>query len=992
MKSWLFSILLLLFPGINKNETKDIENQQSTVETTNANIDPPYLHIEDVWIDSLLNSMTLEEKLGQLFMISAYSNKDETHYSQIEKYIKKYKIGGLIFMQGTPDKQIELLNRYQSVANIPLMVGFDGEWGLSMRLKNTTAFPRQLMLGAIKDDSVIYQMGYEFGQQMKRVGININFAPDIDVNNNANNPVINDRSFGENKYNVARKGLLYMQGLQSAGIMACGKHFPGHGDTDVDSHKDLPQLNHTKARLDSVELYPFRALIPHGIGSIMVAHLNVPNLDSTPNLPSTLSSKIVTNLLKNELNFKGLIFTDAMNMGGITKFYKPGQAELAALKAGNDIMLFPENVDSAVQVITRAVQNGEINEDIINAKVKKVLQAKVWMKLKTYKPISQYHLDIDINNSWSDYLKEKIISSAITLVNDKEKMVPVGNLAKETITCITIGKTSSTAFSKMLDKYGKVSQIFISKTATTKDFDDLIVNNNNSSYVIVNIQDMSAFSSKNFGLTPESISFVNKIAKKQKVLLVLFGTPYSLIKFPDIKNVIVSYTEDDVSQNMTAQIIFGGRAAKGRLPISAGDFVYGNGQNSILMQRLRYGSAWELGIDPKDLKGIDSIANNAISIGATPGCQILAAKDGLVLFEKSFGKHTYENDGRLVQNTDIYDIASLTKVTATLPIVMKLVEDSIVDLDNKLSNYIKMPDSTNKKDLIIREILAHQSGLVAWIPFYKRYTDKNDKPDPFYFQFSKDNTYDIKICDGMYQCYSIEDSMWSAIYKSELGAKVYKYSDLGFFFMKKLVEEKLRIPLEQCDQRYFYNSLGMNNTMYKPKEKGVSISNIPPTEIDNYFRNRKIQGDVHDPGAAMLGGVGGHAGLFANANDLAKYFQMLLNQGTFGGVRFLKASTIAEFTHKQYSGSRRGLGFDKPETGKDNGPTCKSASASSFGHTGFTGTIAWADPMYNLLFIFLSNRTFPSQDNKLLINKDIRPKIQQEIYNAVLKAPKKMNP
>lgn len=987
MKSWFFGILILLFPGLLQNEPKE-DNKIAPF----AHIDPPYINIEDPWIDSLLDTMSLEEKLGQLMMIAAYSNKDETHYKQIEGYIKKYKIGGLIFMQGTPDKQIELLNRYQAASKVPLMVGFDGEWGLSMRLKNTTTFPRQLMLGAIKDDSVIYQMGYEFGKQMKRVGININFAPDIDVNNNANNPVINDRSFGENKYNVARKGLLYMRGLQDAGVMACGKHFPGHGDTEVDSHKDLPQLNHSRVRLDSVELYPFRALIPHGIGSIMVAHLNIPSLDSTPNLPSTLSKKIVTSLLREELKFEGLIFTDAMNMGGITKFYKPGQGELAALKAGNDILLFPENVDSAVQVVVRAVKNGEISEKIINEKVRKVLKSKVWMNLKTYKPITQYKLDEDINNSWSSYLKEKIISSAITLVKDNEKMVPVGNLAKEKIACITIGKTSETAFTKMLDKYGKVDQYFISKDAARKDFDFMATNTINNSYIIVNVQDMSAFSSKNFGLTNESIFFIEKISKNKKVLLVLFGTPYALVKFPSTKNIIIAYNEDDITQSMTAQIIFGGRAAKGRLPVSAGNNVYGDGLNSLLSQRLRYGSSWELGVDPADLKGIDSIAKNAISIGATPGCQVLAAKDGLVFYEKSFGKHTYENDGRLVQNSDIYDIASLTKVTATLPLVMKLVEDSIVDLDKTIGNYIKMPDTTDKKRLVLREVLAHQSGLVAWIPFYKRYTDKNDKPDPFYFQFSKDNTYDIRICDGVYQCYSIEDSIWNAIYKSELGNKTYKYSDLGFFFMKKMVEQQLKSPIETNDQRYFYNSLGMNKTMYRPREKGISLSTIPPSEIDNYFRNRKIHGDVHDPGAAMLGGVGGHAGLFSNANDLAKYFQMLLNQGTFGGLRFLKSATIAEFTRKQYSGSRRGLGFDKPEMEKDNGPTCKSASAASFGHTGFTGTIAWADPVYNMLNVFLSNRTFPSQENKLLVNKDVRPKIQQEIYNAILKAPKKMNP
>ena len=966
-------------------------NKPLEIPSTGTRIDPPYLSIQDSWIDSLMQSMTLEEKIGQLFMISAYSNKDEAHYKQTENYIKKYKIGGLIFMQGTPDKQIELLNRYQDASKIPLMIGFDGEWGLSMRLKNTTPFPRQLMLGAIKDDSVIYQMGYEFGLQMKRVGININFAPDIDVNNNRNNPVINDRSFGENKYNVARKGLLYMQGLQDAGILACGKHFPGHGDTDTDSHHDLPIIRHSKARLDTVEFYPFKALIPHGLGSVMVAHLSIPSLDSTPNLPSTLSKKIVTGVLREELGFNGLIFTDAMNMKGATKYFGPGKAELQALKAGNDILLFPENVDSAVQVISRAVKNGAIPEEIINEKVKKVLQAKVWMNLKKYEHISTYHLDSDINNPWSTYLKEKIIANAITLVDDKDYIFPIKNLAEERIINITVGSTVATPFSQMMDKYGLVIHHFISKDAPQKDFDAIMSKIKDATYVVLDIQDMSAFSSKNFGLTSPTIALAQKLQNTKKTILVLFGTPYALEKFEFNRNILIAYNQDSVTQRMAAQMVFGARQAKGRLPVSAGIHPYGDGQTSELLQRLRYGSPWEVGIDPNLLRGVDSIANYAINIGATPGCQVLVAKDGLVLYEKGFGKHTYDADARKVQTSDMYDIASLTKVTATLPLVMKLVEDSVVSLNGKLGQYVRLPDTSNKNDLILKDILLHQAGLAAWIPFYKYTLDANDKPDTKYYKTTKDSDFDLRVCDGLYGCYALEDSVWNTIYNTALGPKTYRYSDFGFLLMQKMVEAQYKKPLEELDQRYFYKSLGMNYTLFNPRLKGYSLTNIPPTEIDNYFRYTKVQGDVHDMAAAMLGGVAGHAGLFANANDLAKYFQMLLNQGTYGGQRYFKPQTVSLFTKKQSADSRRGLGFDKPELEKDNGPTCKSASAATFGHTGFTGTGVWADPEYNLLYIFLSNRTYPTQDNKLLINKDIRPKIQQEIYNAVLKAGK-VNP
>ncbi|HQG38389.1 MAG TPA: glycoside hydrolase family 3 N-terminal domain-containing protein, partial [Chitinophagales bacterium] len=427
-------------------------------------IEPPYLKdTSNVWVDSILKTMTLDEKIGQLFMVAAYSNKDETSYQTIDKYIKEYKVGGVIFFQGTAQKQAELTNRYQAQSKLPLWVGFDGEWGLGMRLDNTISYPRQLTLGAIDDISLIYDMGSEIARQMKRIGININFAPDIDINSNPNNPVINDRSFGDNKFGVVRRGLMYMKGLQDNHILACGKHFPGHGDTDVDSHKDLPILRHSADRLASVELYPFQQFIRYGVGSMMVAHLNVLSLDAAPNFPATLSSAIVQNKLKDSMKFKGLIFTDALNMKGVSKYYPSGVAEVLAIIAGNDVMLFPEDVDKAVEGVRCAVlQDSIISVELINRKVRKILAAKYWLGLNKYQPIKLDGIDADINDEQATFLKFKLVENAMTVVTDSTHQIPILNIQKR-IAHVGIGSSKPTVFSTTLDKYTQIDHYFIPK-------------------------------------------------------------------------------------------------------------------------------------------------------------------------------------------------------------------------------------------------------------------------------------------------------------------------------------------------------------------------------------------------------------------------------------------------------------------------------------------------------------------------------------------------
>jgi beta-N-acetylhexosaminidase len=945
---------------------------------------PPFLlNQNNVWVDSLMNTMSLEEKIGQLFMIAAYSNKDETHYVEIENYIKKYKIGGLIFFQGTAEKQAELTNRYQALSNTKLWIGFDGEWGLAMRLKNTVNYPRQMMLGAIENENTIYEMGAEFARQMKRIGIHINFAPDVDVNNNPNNPVINDRSFGDSKYNVTLKAKAYMRGMQDNFLLACAKHFPGHGDTDVDSHYDMPVLQHSAERLDKIELYPFKAMIRNGISSVMVAHMNVLAYDNTPNLPSTLSPKVVQQKLIDELGFNGLIFTDALNMKGVAKYFPSGIAEVKALKAGNDVMLFSEHVDAAIKGIKDAVEKGEITEERINQSVRKILLAKYWVGLNQYQPIDLKNINADINNEQANYVNTKLIQESITIVEDKHNLIPIEDV-REKIAHIAIGNGKQNTFSKRIDDYCAIDHYYISKNETKYNIEQIINKTKKYKSVIVEVNDMSRFSAKNYGLTINQIEAVKVLDQKQNAITVIFGSPYSLKHFQNLHSILLAYNEDSVTQDITAQILFGARAASGTLPVTVGKYEYSSGKCSNGNLRLSYGLPIEVGIDVNKLKEIDKIIENAIANGATPSSQILVAKNGMVVYQKSFGKMTYTSSIN-VDNEDLYDIASLTKVVASTPIIMHAFENKKIDVNKTLGTYYSYPDSCNKSDIIIKDILAHQAGLVAWIPFYKNTLDSLGNADTTWYAKKRDNIFSKKVLENLYLRNDFVDSIRNKIYYSPLGEKKYKYSDLGYYLMYEIIEKQYKENFETVVNKYLWNHLGMNYTYYNPLDKNININNIVPTELESGFRNQLLHGTVHDQGAALMGGVAGHAGVFSNTNDLAKYFQMLLNNGYYGGTKFYNKSTIDLFTTSISSNNRRGLGFDKPSKNGESGPTCDSASVLSFGHTGFTGCIAWADPTYNLIFIQLSNRINPSADNKKFINQNIRPKIQQVIYDAILK-------
>ncbi|OFY87340.1 MAG: hypothetical protein A3F72_17210 [Bacteroidetes bacterium RIFCSPLOWO2_12_FULL_35_15] len=951
--------------------------------------DPPFYLSNTHWADSVFKSLTPDERIAQLFMVAAYSNKDKTHVKEIKKLVTQYKIGGLIFFQGGPVRQAILSNCYQSCSKTPLFIAIDAEWGLAMRLDSTTKFPRQMTLGAIQNDTLIYEMGAEIARQCKRLGMQINFAPVADVNNNPLNPVISNRSFGENKYNVARKAAMYMKGMQDNGVLANAKHFPGHGDTDSDSHKTLPTVKSSREHLDTLELYPFKELISQGLGSVMVAHLFVPALDTTSNRASTLSNKVVTGLLKDSLGFKGLIFTDALNMKGVSKFYKPGEADVKALIAGNDVLLFPEDVPTAIRQIRMAVDSGDITQDEIDKRCMKILLAKQWAGLNQYSKIKIKNLTNDLNPINAEVINRKLTEASLTLLQNKNNLIPLQKLDSLKIASLSLGYKELNIFQQTLSNYAPITHFGVDKDARQKEFDTVLTQLKNFDLVIVHINNTNNKPDKYFGLTSQVLSMLKTVIKQNKVIINVAANPYILAKIDSLQfadAVIMSYEENDYSAGYSAQLIFGGIGAKGKLPVTSGSYFKAGMGIETNTVRFKYTIPDEIGIDSKKLNKIDSIAKKGIKDKVFPGCQILVAKNGKVIYQKSFGYHTYENKIK-VKNDDLYDLASITKIAASTLSLMKLVDDKKVSFDEQLCYYLPELNGSNKQSIVLREMLTHQAGLKDWIPFWMKTVKKDGSYKEGIYNTTPNDFFTKRVANDMYINKNYEDTIYKQIADSPIkDPGKYVYSDLGYYYLKRIIEKETQAALNIYVQKTFYAPLGLSTMTYKPLAK-FDLDRIIPTEFDAKFRKQLIHGDVHDQGAAMLGGVGGHAGLFSDANDLAVLMQMYLNKGEYGGVRYIDTATISECTKCQYcKDNRRAIGFDKPEMNPEkDSPVCSCVSYLSFGHAGFTGTLAWADPENQLVYIFLSNRVYPDADDNKLAKSGIRSKIQEVIYSTLKK-------
>lgn len=938
------------------------------------------------WTDSVFNSLSEDERIAQLMVIRAHSNLGADHVAKVVNDIRKYNIGSLCFFQGGPVRQANLTNYYQGIAKTPLMMTIDGEWGLGMRLDSVTKFPYQLTLGAMDDENLVYRMGLAVGEQCKRIGIHVNYAPVVDINNNPNNPVIGYRSFGENRDKVSTFGVAYMKGMQDAGIMACAKHFPGHGDVDVDSHYDLPVINKTRPQLDSMELAPFRAIFEAGVGSVMIAHLFIPSIDNTTNRATSISKNSVTNLLRNDMGYQGLTFTDALEMKGVAKFFPGGTIAVEALIAGNDMLCLPSGVQEAITEIRKAIDEKKLSWDDINAKVKKVLASKYQLGLNEWSPIVTTNLLADLNAK-TDTIRREVAQKAMTVLSLAQYKASRSDYAtlpltdEKKIAYIGIGTSELNTFGKRLQQdLGADVFTFSYKDGAEKAEQILKAVPKDGKYdaIIIGIHDFNNRPTNNYTISPAAIDLYKKL-NFIKTETFVFGNVLATANFCDAWTLVACQQDDAITQDVAADLLQGKFKATGKLPVRVCRYKEGDGIVSLKEDAEPTVAYSKLGI-------VDSIVNDAISKRAFPGCVVLAAHKGEIIYHKAFGNYEY-NPSPAMSYESIFDLASVTKISATTVSVMRLYEDGKLDLKKNLGDYLPWVKGSNKANLGIDDILLHQAGLASFIVFYKETIDPvTGAPKPEYYSSEAKAGFNIRVAEKLYLRDDWNDSMYNRILKSPLGPRnKYVYSDNDFIFLGKVVEQITGMTLDKYVQETFYKPMGMITTGFKPRNR-FAVDRLVPTEDEKHFRRQLARGDVHDEGASMFGGVAGHAGLFSDAYDLSLLYQMLINGGQLNGRRYLHESTIKLFTAYHSKISRRGYGFDKPE--KDNkirkDPYPSSlASPMAYGHTGFTGTCVWVDPKYDVVYVFLSNRVNPTRDNPRLSTLLVRGRIQDAIYRAL---------
>jgi len=966
------------------------------------------------WVEEQMGRMSLEEKVGQLMVYKLTPVFNKSNRSLLNSLVKNYHIGGLLFSGGQINGQAAVINLGQELTDIPLMITCDGEWGLGMRMTDAVSYPRNRILGCIQNDSLIYAYGLETARQLREMGITVNFAPVADVDNNPRNPVINTRSFGEDPKNVARKVIAYMQGLQDGGVVAVAKHFPGHGDTDVDSHKALPTLTFTRERMDSIELYPFRQAINAGLDGIMVAHLDVPNLSERSGLPSSLSHNVSTDLLQDELGFEGLIFTDALEMKGVAS--AEGTTCLQALQAGADLLLVPMGIRNEFRAVMQALKKGTLSEELINAKCRKVLTYKYALGLNKRQHIQLSGLEQRINTPEAKEMLEKLHKAAITVMGNEPAVLPLDEVATR-IAVLSVGSdvNAISPLVEALKAYATPEVITLPANQTTAQHAALREKLEDYQRVIacVTQQNNQAYQ-----------AFFKDYDHKVPLITVFFNNGKVLEQFPEAARasdaVVLAHVGDAYVQHQVADMLYGEASATGRLSTSLGSLYAVNAGTDVTPAVIPQAIPSDFQMDEIKLAQIDSIALEGIQEQAFPGCQIIVLKEGRPIYNKVFGTRTY--DGKdvgstsgnpiPVRATDIYDLASLTKTSATLLAVMKLYDEQRINLSDPLSKYLPYLKGTNKQGLTLRSLLLHESGLPASISFYrtaidsKSYTgqilsNKRDRRHTVQYDPKTWVNPNFKFIDGLTSpvktekhSLQVSDSLWidttfrqdayqQRITEANLLSRTYRYSDINFILLQQVVEAVTEMRLDDYVQQEFYGPMGLTHTMYLPLLR-ISKEQIVPTEYDGFLRKQLLQGTVHDESAAFQGGVSGNAGLFSNAWEVAQIYQMLLDGGVYKNKRYLNQSTVELFASNGSRTSHRGLGFDKPNVNNLDKSNCgEKAPASVYGHTGFTGTCAWVDPDNKLVYVFLSNRVYPHRWPNKLSTLNIRTRIQDAIYEAM---------
>lgn len=931
---------------------------------------------EKKWVDSVYTSLTLEEKVSQLFI--NWVSPEQSDFNVIRKLVEEDKIGGLIFSIGTTNSHIEWLNKFQTIAKTPLLVTMDAEWGPSQRLTDVFAHPWNMTLGAIQDNSLVRDISKRMAEQNKALGIHYNFSPSVDVNNNSKNPIIGNRSFGEDPNNVYLKAKAYIQGHKDAGVFTSIKHFPGHGDTDKDSHKTLPVINGDIKRLNNVELYPFRRLIEDGIAeSIMLAHLSVPALDKK--YPSSLSYKTVNNLLRDDYEFNGITITDALDMKGVLQ--DPNiNVDLRAFEVGNDIILMSTNVSQGVKLISESFKKGKISESRLSSSVKKILSLKAKSNLKNFKNISTENILSKVNTSKDTLLYSKAMSSAITLVKNTNNILPLTNNKKYLHVAFGENDRGDHLYDKM-NKYLNVDKY-------TNDDITPLFNKTKYDGILISYHGSSKSPYASNIIPKEIVEKINSISVNNNVVLNLFLNPYSLNSFKSIENfesIVIGYQNNMISQEVLADLLFGVSSFKGKIPVSNNFFKVNHGLTFNKKNIIGFSRPSYEGFDTARLSYLDSIAKNAIDSMMTPGIQMLVSRKGKIVYNKSFGYHTYEKVNKL-ENNHVFDLSSITKILATMPLVLQEFDNKNISLETNLSELFPKKKLNEKGSISIKEMLSHYARLRPWIPFYEETLNRKEKPKSRFYKSNSKSTFSTRVSENLFLKSNYREKIFKSILDSELRDTLeYKYSDLPFYFLKFWFEDLYNKPLNILADEKIFEPLGLKRTMFNPHES-ISLEEIVPSERDDFFRYSKLHGYVHDEGAAMLGGISGHAGLFSNAYEVAIVLQAMIQKGSYNNQRLFSENSFNTFNYCYYcdNDNRSGVGFDKPQVEGKHGSTFGGVSMNSFGHYGYTGSIAWADPDEEIIFIFLSNRTYPTRENTLLQTSNIRTRAQEIVYKSLI--------
>lgn len=958
------------------------------------------------WADSVYATLTERQRVAQLMCCKVVPTKGAESRAAITRLVKTEGVGSLLFTEGNVEQFASLADYAQSEAKVPVLMTVDGEWGVSMRVKDTPRFPKNIALGAIQNKRLIYDYGKEVARQCHLLGIQADFAPDADVNSNPANPVIGSRSFGEDPARVAEATVAYSLGMEDAGVQAVAKHFPGHGDTGTDSHKALTRVDHNSQRLDDIDLMPFRSFIDAGCSGIMTGHIIVPALDPSET-PASLSKVISTDVLRKKLGFEGLIYTDALGMKGAVDPAGRNNC-VAALLAGADVLLCPEKPSADISAVMGAIADGTIPAKIVEDRCKRILRYKYYLGLNDYTPLGTDYAAIarKINSPEALALLKQLAAASITVTRNENNILPLGELGKRTFSVVSIGAAKDNEFSSTCARYARTEEYFTSGEA----FSAASLAKIDKGDVIV-----AAIFSDGAGAHQ---ALAQLTASGKPVVGVFMISPFKIRKFgaslSKLAAMVLAYDDIPAARQSAAEAIFGGIAVDGRLPVNIAGVAKMGAGIDLPKTRLGYTSPVAEGLNPALTDSIDAIAELALKTKAFPGCQILVARNGNVIYDKSFGKITGTPDAKAVDALTVYDLASVSKATGTLPGVMKAFDQGLISLDDKLGTLIPEITDSAKREITVRELLYHETGMPAALNMYnvmfdtttykgKLITGRRDRNHTIKIQRNayghntarmrsdiisrtRSEEYPVEASKGIFTGRATYDTIMHRIYDIPLRAnKNYVYSCLNFALLMDIEQRRTGRPHQEYVEEEIFGPIGAWRTGYRPTER-FQLNEIAPTEYDSFMRRQKVHGYVHDEMANFSGGVQGNAGLFANAADIAKICQMWLNGGTYGDARVLSPKTVELFTTAKSPTCRRGLGFDKPDTvNPDYSPTCDEASPEVFGHLGFTGTVFWVDPKEDIIFVFLTNRVDPTRDSAAFNKLNIRPRLFRYIYQALEK-------